>query len=446
MPNSMTLSLEQHQRLLITPELRQAIALLELPTLELTQWVEAELAENPLLELADGTADPEAAWAEYLQGSPPPRSGPRPEEEQEEPQWVASVSLQEHLLLQLAALPLPKAVHRAAVFIVGSLDEDGYLRTPLGEISLQLEVDAATVDTALRAVQSLDPLGVAARSLSEALLLQWRARNEPYPLLEALLENHLEAVAQGRMADLARLLNVSVPEVQAAVAGLRSLEPRPARSFAPPGEVLYVVPDLTVERAPSGFRVVVNDYPLPLLRFNSFYRRLLAQPPDQETRSYLRRKFHAALWVMQSLERRRQTLQQIMEAIVELQLPFFERGVQHLRPLTLRQVATRVAVHESTVCRVVANKYVQTPRGLLPLRSFFTHGLPSASGEPVTPEQIKRDLQRLVDAEDARRPLSDQALAEELNRAGYCIRRRTVTKYRESLGILPSARRRTDSA
>ncbi len=439
MENRVALLTEQRQKLLLTPELRQAIALLELPCLEVSQWVDKALQDNPLLELAEAANERDAGLAEYLQA----RTGGWSSlstawEDRPEPQVTATPSLQEHLQLQLGTCRLPDPVRRAAIFLIGNLDGDGYLRTTLPEASLHLGVDASITAAALRAVQSLEPAGIAARSLAECLQLQWRSRPEDFPLVEVLLDGHLEDLAAGRLGDLARRLQVPLADVQQAMARIRSLEPRPARPFAQPGDVSYVVADLTLENTPEGLRVTVNDYPAPLLRFSSFYRSMLAAPPDPETQRFLQQKFHAALWVIQTLERRRATLKQIMESILEFQQPFFTQESDHLRPLNLRQVSARVGVHESTVCRAVANKYVRTPRGLFPLRFFFANGIPSVSGEPVTPERIKSEISRLVVTEDRQKPLSDQSLTDCLTRSGFCIRRRTVSKYREQLGILPS--------
>lgn len=467
---SLGLSMQQQQRLVMTPELRQALAVLQLPILELGQYLEQEMHQNPLLELqteleaddfdaygdeADAGPDDDlpADWAEYFDDGPhSPADVPVSHDAGFWRQEVGNrqgPTLQEHLIEQLRLSDLPDDVRRAARVLVCNLDDNGWLSGGAADLGRQYGWSPELTAAALRAVQNCDPAGVGAADLRECLLLQWRRQTggsagdpgSAAALVPALIERHLEDIASGRLTRIAAELGVPVAVVQRAADLLRSLDPIPGRRFAKPGDVRYVVPDVTIERVGDEFIVLVNEGAVPRLAVNPTYRRLLRDSGD-ETREYLQRKLQSALWFLRSLEQRRLTLYRVAETIVDMQRDFFLHGVRSLRPLTLREVAAAIGVHESTVSRAVANKHAQTPHGIFELRFFFDSGIDGAIGGGLSAASIKRRLQELIDGEDRRQPLSDQQLSDLLQAEGIPISRRTVAKYREEMGLASSTRRR----
>lgn len=437
------LSLQQQQRLIMTQELRQALTVLQLPVLDLERFIQQQLLENPVLEVreeAEPAAPAEEPWPRGWEAEldwdvlPPVRDE---EEEMPRTQPAPAPTLAEHLYDQLRLLALSPEERRAAAFLIDSLDDNGYLTISLSEAALAANVPEDVMERALRIVQSLEPAGVGARSLQECLLLQWEALGIENPLVPVLIRRYLDDLAAGRLTRIAAELQVTPAEVQAAADLLRHLDPKPGRRFGREG-IRYLVPDVTVERVGDQFVVLVNDGMLPRLRLSPSYRRLLRNP---DARPFLERKVQAALWLIRAIEQRRRTLYRVTEAIVRQQQGFFRHGPRYLRPLTLREVAGEIGMHESTVSRAVAGKYIQTPHGLYPLKFFFSSGVEGADGA-LSAEAVKRMIRDLVAAEDPRRPLSDQALTEALVRMGVRISRRTVAKYREEAGIPPSSRRR----
>ncbi|MGB9921010.1 MAG: RNA polymerase factor sigma-54 [Moorellales bacterium] len=441
--------METAQRLVLTPELRQAIAVLELPSLELARYVEEALLENPLLELREEepgetetaeTRETEEEWLEYFADTSDLGLTNLAHSREVEPRAdfpsADSPSLAEHLRSQLSLQPVSPRQRAIAEFLIGNLDHRGYLGIEINEAARCLSADPGEVEAALRLVQSLDPAGVGARDLKECLRLQLAQRPERNPLAEAIVEEYLEEVAAGRLGKIARRLGESVVEVQAAVDLIRSLDPKPGRRFGSTQETRYLHPDVVVEKVGGEYVVMVNDAVSPRLGLNSAYYSMLkeGQPCDPELRRFLEGRLTAAIWLIRSLEQRRLTLYRVSSFIVEYQREFLDKGLEYLRPLTLRQVAEGLGIHESTVSRATANKYLQTPRGLYEFRFFFAGRINTSHGPTAAPA-VKKLLAEYVAAEDPRRPLTDRQLAELLRRQGICLARRTVAKYREELGI-----------
>lgn len=451
------LQMQQTQKLLITPELRQAIAILQLPVTELEEHIEQELLENPVLEvehkeepdlepkeeLDDEPFDP-AEWLDYLgddeqggfaafrhEGAPPP-----------EPVVAPVVTLHEHLLQQLRLVRFSPAERRIGEALIGNLDERGYLVVDTGEVAASLAYAEEQVLAVLKVVQGFEPMGVGARNLRECLRLQLDLLPGAHPLVAAIIDDHLDDLAAGRIVRIAEDLGVTPPEVQAAVDLIRMLDPKPGRHFGRPGDTRYVVPDVTVERAGTDYLVLVNEGPAPRIGISHFYRTMLNSPIDERARRFLESKIQSALWLMKALEQRRLTLYRVTEAIVRFQRGFLDHGSRAMVPLTLREVAAEVGLHESTVSRATAHKYVQTPQGLFPLKFFFSSGVENADGSGVAAEGVKRMISDLVAAEDATSPLSDQMLTDTLGQQGVRISRRTVAKYREEMGLPPSNKRK----
>jgi RNA polymerase sigma-54 factor len=448
------LQLQQTQRLIMTPELRQAITLLQLPVAELEEFIEQELLENPVLE-AEPADDPEqpaqepaidpAQWLEYIGDEEPFESRSRSAagmETSPEPAFSPSSTLQEHLLEQLRMAPLSAGEHKVGEFLVGSIDDAGYLAIEPAEAAAVLGAPERRVLKLLRLIQSFDPPGVGARSLRECLYLQWQSSGRLSPLAGQIIEDHLDDVAAGRLIRAAELLGVTPAQVQEAVDQIRTLDPKPGQRFGRPGDLRYVVPDVTVERVAGEYVIAVNDGPIPRLGISQHYRSLLRNGLDQQVRKFLEGKIQAALWLMKAVEQRRLTLYRVTEAVVRFQRGFFDHGSRRLVPLTLREVASALGLHESTVSRACSGKYVQTPQGLYELKFFFSSGVESANGPGVAAESVKRLIGDIVVGEDRFEPHSDLAIAGILREKGIQISRRTVAKYREEAGIQPSHRRK----
>lgn len=458
------LSLEQTQKLVMTPELRQAIAILQLSALELSTYVDQQLLENPLLEVQDEPHDKvesqdnvtpseqedipdpkwEVDWQDYFQGQDDSYVRPERHEVMERSQYdpfiAAAPTLQEHLLIQLH-VQNPQVSLSVAEYIIGNLDEKGYLTLSIEEIVREQKTSVLEVEKALAVIQAFDPPGVGARSLEECLRLQLPSVENCPPEISDFL-NYLEDLAVGRYQRIANNLKITLNRVQEFADIVRSLDPKPGLRFSAAGEVRFIVPDVVVEEIEGEYIILVNDITVPRLGISQVYRKALNQnQTDIETRKFVEQKLNAAAWLIKSIEQRRLTLYKVANAIVRRQEDFLRRGIRFLKPLTLRDIADEVGVHESTVSRATANKYIQTPRGIFEFKFFFATGVGHDQG--VTSESIKQALRDLIASEDPREPYSDQKLADILKAKGMEISRRTVAKYRDTLRIqAASARRR----
>ncbi|NLN53632.1 MAG: RNA polymerase factor sigma-54 [Firmicutes bacterium] len=450
--------LEQTQKLVMTPELQQAIKLLQLPVMELHAFLQNEYLNNPVLDLEEEEERTAEAvqvdsklendsidWDEYLrdQGFEPlsaVQSGAG-DAAAFDYAWRVEPSLQEHLLFQLDLCSLTPAQKRIGEFLIGNIDANGYVNGDLEELAALGGVEYAELTAVLAVIQTFDPVGVGARNLQECLLLQLRELPNVHPLAEIIVRQYLEEVADNRLERIAAALQVEPAAVQAAVDFIRNLDPKPGRLIGGTADVRYVVPDVTVEKVEGEYVIIVNEQNVPRLTINPYYRSLLRQD-HQPANEFLKSRLDAALWLVRSVEQRRLTLYRVTECLVNLQRDFFEAGVKHLKPLTLRQVADEIGVHESTVSRTTANKYLQTPRGLYAFKFFFASGVEDAQGTAVSAAAVKSHMQELLAAEDRYKPYSDQKLTEMLAERGVVVSRRTVAKYREELGIPASTKRK----
>jgi RNA polymerase sigma-54 factor len=473
------LSLRQSQRVVMTPLLQQAIQLLQLSTLELQEVVQKELLENPLLEeVAPETAEgPEPAAATPDAPAPTPvepapvepaptterqtddlpfdltavmfddhneeRSLVAQEDREELPfeNIVRSVnSLTDHLDEQLRFTVEDPLVRRIGNEIIGNLDEDGYLRAELAEIAQRCETTVEQVEKVLALVQAFDPPGVAARSIQECLLIQLKSDPNPDPVSVEIIEDHFDELSRRRYPDIARALKLPLDRIMESVEEIMGLEPKPGRRFGG-GDSRYIAPDVVVHKMGTEYVVVLNEDGIPRLRVNSLYRSLLRNSGD-EARAYVEQKLRSAVWLIKSVDQRQRTLRKVTQSIVKFQRDFLDKGLPCLRPLSLRDVGEDIGMHESTISRVTTNKYVETPQGLFELKFFFHSGIASGDGEMVSSVSVKKMIQDLLANEDPAKPLSDQEVAQILKGRGLTIARRTVAKYREELGILPSHQRR----
>ena len=485
------------QELRTNPRLYQAMDMLHMPLLELQQHLKQELTENPFLELveedeepvndtADSDGDPaltessgdeqhaepvdqgpgtedESRWEEFvLAGEDADGEPVAPEEPAREiPIAALTEGLDGHLRAQVRLLDLSERDLLLADEFIGNITDEGYLAASLDEILgginevVRVAAEARDDDRdpplfsppeaerMLRVIQGLEPAGVGARSLQECLALQLHDAGLAGTLAERLVREAFDEVLAHRWVELGRRFGVAPAEVQTAADGLARLNPKPGLAYAARAAE-YVIPDLIVEKIEGRYIVFVNDTHLPRLRLSRSYQDVVRDRRrlDGESKEFITTRLSAAQWLIQAIEQRRQTMLKVMHFIVDRQREYFDKGIQALRPLTLREVADAVGIHESTVSRVTHEKFAQTPRGVLPLRFFFSSALKSADGEDLSARGIKATIEQLIAAEDPHRPLSDQALAEQLERDGVQIARRTVAKYREQLGVLPARLRK----
>jgi len=449
----MALDLKQEarltQQLVLTPQLQQAIKLLQLNRLELEAAIEEELNTNPMLEVEeeppreDQGGEPEGVpWSgTYLAPRRPSRrKDPFEEGPSLEDLAKKETTLQEHLLWQLKMSALDEKASRIGSFLIGNIDEDGYLRISLEEVSQRLGCPVEEVEDVLRVIQGFDPPGVGARDLRECLLIQIRQREDANPALYRIVADAFDELLKGDFRSVAEKVGLETEEVLSALEVLRTLDTRPGRAFAPDASI-YVVPDVIIYKKGDDYEVILNDEGLPRLRLSTQYQRLLKEGADEGCRSYLRQKLKEAQWFLRGLEQRQRTLERITRSIIKFQREFLDKGIEYLKPMVLRDVAEDTGLHESTVSRAIAGKYAWTPRGLFELKFFFSSKVGDGLVE-MSSTKVKKLIEDLIAEEDRRKPLSDQEIARILKeRYGLHIARRTVTKYREALGI-PSSKDR----
>jgi RNA polymerase sigma-54 factor len=469
------LSLKQAPTLTLNAALLQAIQLLPMTRQELVELIRQELTDNPMLEevavaaeggtpteadddaslsdapdrVTEGAELDEMHWAAYVPDEWEWHGLPIGEDEERqafEPTVGTATTLQEHLLLQLLTATGDAEERRVGAFLIGNLDEAGYLRCTVDDVMASTQADRAAVERVLATIQSFDPAGVGARDLRECLVIQVRALGLEGTLLDTIVTDHLPMIEARELAhisdiakDVTKRLNFPSEEVEQALHRLRTFDPTPGLRFASePSEA--IIPDVIVQKVGQDYQVFLNDEGLPRLRLNSTYRRLLRDGQPEEKR-YVADKLRAAVGLIRGIEQRRQTISKVATSIVKFQREFFALGLAHLKPLVLKDVAADIGMHESTVSRVTSHKYMDTERGLFELKYFFHSGLQSYGGETLSSLTVKARLKQLTAAEDPAHPLTDQQLVERLAAESIKIARRTVAKYRRELK-LPKANRR----
>lgn len=480
----------QTQTQKLAPKMIQSMEILQLPVLALQERVEQELNENPMLEVQEEESTSSDEDEEPLDPNKPTEderelvvednqsnsddferlanmdndmsesfddyrtSANRTQEAQDrQHDMMANAaerpeSLNDFLMHQLAELEIDSEVERIAERIISTLDarNGGYFKSSLRDLlpAEHTEADLETAEEALRIVQSLDPPGIAARSLSECLLLQLSESEPHYEELSVLIKDHLEDLAENRLPMVQKKTGIPIARIQDAKEAFHHLNPKPGAAFLET-HVPIVSPDVAVEPDAGGRYVVrLEDDRIPSLRISEYYRRRLADPNcTQEEREFIRRKIESANWLVEAIQQRRNTVQKVAQAIIDYQRKFFDEGPEHIEPLKMQQIADEVGVHVTTISRAVDDKWIQTPRGIFPLKRFFAHGTRSEDGEDVAWETIRLKLTELIEKEDKQKPLSDDDLVKELSKHGLTVARRTITKYRKKLGI-PSSRQRKD--
>ncbi|MGE3549106.1 MAG: RNA polymerase factor sigma-54 [Geobacter sp.] len=479
MAMEMRQQLKMTQQLVMTPQLQQAIKLLQLTRIELQDVVSQELEENPLLEevldpdeARDGDQQLEADEAEQRDDQEPQResydevetgeetlrdwdsyldgynysAGEQYNDDDDRPSFEALLTrkgtLGDHLRWQLHMGHFSDSEIRFGEEIIGNLDDDGYFRASLPELAASCGLPEDTAEAILGRIQEFDPPGIAARNLQECLLVQARALGMGGSLVEAILEHHLKDLETRNYRPIARALRCDVEHVVTAAKLIAGLDPRPGSVYTSE-DTHYISPDIFVHKVADDYVVMLNEDGLPSLRLSPHYLEAKAGGGlDAKADEYVSDKMRAAQWLIKSIQQRQRTIFRVAKSIVKFQREFLERGVEGLRPLVLRDVAEDIGMHESTISRVTTNKYMQTPQGLYELKYFFNSSLSTSDGDSVSSESVKSRIKDIIDKEDARKPLSDQKIAEMLSDETVNIARRTVTKYREMLKIGSSSERR----
>ncbi|MEI8063528.1 MAG: RNA polymerase factor sigma-54 [Verrucomicrobiota bacterium] len=461
--------LQQVQRLslqqTLSPQLQQSLHLLQVPALELNQLVHEELQQNPLLEELPKDEPPrleskvdkktetgdvefdkefetlaklDDEWRDnYRQANSVRRRSAEQDEQRQRffDSILQTESLQQHLLSQL---DLTSDERKVAEYVIGNINDDGYLLTPIEELSISDGIPLAQLQGALDLVQSFHPVGVGARNLRECLLIQLHRLGKADSIEAKVVGEYLDELGRKHYPEIARLLGLTVEQVQAIADFIATLEPKPGRMFSAEQQQ-YVAADVTVQTDEDGYTILLNDDQIPHLRISEVYKELMAGgEKTAEVRNYIREKINAGKFLIKSIQQRQETIENIAKVIVDRQREFLDKGIAHLKPLTMAEVAQVVGVHETTVSRAVANKYIQTPQGLFEMRYFFTSGFATATGGTLSNTSVKDQLAQLVAHENSNQPLSDQKLVALLKEKGIPIARRTIAKYRGELNILPS--------
>ncbi len=488
----MSMEIKQHlklsQQLVMTPQLQQAIKLLQLSRMELVDLVREEMMENPVLEdgvevaqeqtrepdaeqqaeaqiqgetetpapqtetreaekevTGDSQATNEIDWDNYLENystapSMPSYKAPSEELPSLESTLTKKTSLFDHLVWQLKLANLTADQENVGMLIIGNLDLDGYLKEPpLAEIAEEAEVSPETAEQVLAKIQQFDPIGCAARSLQECLLIQARHVGADDEILVKMLTDHISNLEKKNYQAIARDLKEPVEEIYEAAKVIMTFDPRPGREYTTE-DPHYITPDVYIHKVGDKYFVVPNDDGLPKLKISSFYRSALNGSP--KAREYIQDKLRSAQWLIRSIQQRQRTIVKVTESIIKFQRDFFDKGIAHLKPLILRDVAEDINMHESTISRVTTNKYVHTPQGIFELKFFFNSGISRTDGDEVASQAVKTKIKQIIASEDPRHPHSDQKIVELLRDQTIDIARRTVAKYREQLGILSSSKRK----
>ena len=472
MEMKINLSLKMTQKLVMTPMLQQAIKLLPMARLELAQLIRQEIIENPVLEelleeeneneqensqeekgpnedltsdneQSSNSQDQEIDWDSYIQGNID--QGMSVESYTERPSiestYKKEANLADHLMWQLDLSVDSDLDKFIGSCIIGNIQNDGYLCADLKEIAEISQTDEENVLRVLKIIQGFEPAGVAARSLKECLMIQTRTLSDKNPYVEILIENYLERLEDRFLPKVASELKIDLEEVLDALKTIRNLCPKPGLLFSSE-RVDYVVPDLVVVQTEKGYDVVLNDDGVPSLRISPYYHNLLKTTKEGQTKEYLEDKYRSALWLIKSIDQRRQTIYKVGKSIVKLQKSFLDDGLSYLEPMVLKDVARDIEMHESTVSRITTNKYIDTPQGVFELKFFFHSGIKSYMGNAMSSIRVKNMIKEIINEEDRSYPLTDDQLVKALMRKNAKIARRTITKYRKELNIPPASKRK----
>jgi len=470
----MRLELKLAQKLVMTPQLQQAIKLLQLSRLELSQLVQQEMLENPVLEELIGEDDREdmdaraaeestsaaeedvpetpeidvfdMKWDNYIDTDADRDPGAYSDLPDEGVSYEQTLSrtptLSDHLLWQLNLTVTDKLTRQLGEVIIGNIDDNGYLRdVTVEDIAGLAGVTLKKVEKALDLVQEFDPPGVGARNLQECLLIQARQLGFRDTIVESILESHMDALEKKRYPAIARNLRVPVAEVISAAGVIESFEPKPGRPFTAT-EVQYIIPDVYVVKKGDEYVILLNDDGMPKLRISPFYKKVMRRGGDEVTREYIESKIRSARWLLKSIEQRNRTVYKVTESIVNRQKDFLDKGIGHIKPMILKDVAEDIGMHESTISRVTTNKFMHTPQGIFELKYFFASGIACSDGEDLSSITVRRLIEKTIREEDPKKPLNDRVIVDMLKHKNINIARRTVAKYRCEMKIPPANMRK----
>jgi len=479
----MALELQQNlrlqQQLVMTPQLQMAIKLLQLSRIELVETIQQELETNPTLEEeqepeTDGepNEEPKAAeeqapqeisideekfddkkfdeivdWQNYLDEFNSTGKLNLETEKKEAPDYEAftasKTSLSDHLRWQLLMTKPTETEELIGSYIIGCIDEDGYLENSLEEIADMADTTVEQAKEVLSVMQTFDPPGICARDLKECLLTQAAHLGMNDPLIVKIISNHIKDLENKRYKAIAKALHTDIDDIVAAVELIKQLDPKPGDKFTE-SEQIYIVPDVYVYKVEDDFVILLNEDDMPRVQINSYYKKAVkkGEPIPSDAKNYLKDRLRSAEWLIKSIQHRRKTIYNVMTSIVKFQREFFEHGITHLKPMVLRDVAEDIEMHESTISRVTNNKYAYTPQGIFELKFFFNSSINRSHGETIASASVQEKIRKMIEQEDPKKPYSDKKIAEMLKEGDIDIARRTVAKYRENLGILPSSKRK----
>tara|TARA_B100001248_G_C27398210_1_gene467438 strand:- start:937 stop:2370 length:1434 start_codon:yes stop_codon:yes gene_type:complete len=470
----MKLGMKLSQQLRMTPQLQQAIKLLQMSRMELQEAIHQEMEDNPVLEEIIDTVEDSVSGVEERE-SLPEISGAE-KEQQQDPQkqdefdWESyidqsnrpmpstgvgndeilnyenvlstSQSLHDYLMWQMGLCGFNEEEMELGATLIGYVDDDGYVKTPVEEIAKDEELDLKELEDMFPLLQEFDPPGVFARNLKECLLIQAKHLEEDTNDLVYIIQNHLPNLEKKNYNAIAKDMDLELEDVIEMCKIIYEMDPKPGKAFGAAAPQ-YVTPDVYVYPVGDEFVISLNEDGLPRLRLSNFYKNILATgSSNEETQDYIQDKLKSAVWLIKSIQQRQKTIYRVAESIVKKQQEFFLKGPAHIKPMILRDVANDIEMHESTVSRVTTNKYMHTPQGIFELKYFFNSGISRSDGDSMASESVKMKIKGMVDAEDPKKPLSDQKIVAILKKEGIQIARRTVAKYRDALGILPSSKRK----
>ena len=456
------LNLQQQQKLIMTPELKQSIEILQYNSQELNEFINDALLTNPVLEKEDNSerldkevrekSDFESRldkidWKQVSDDIQIKSQSRKYQEISPEVSYdnfiAAEETLHEHLMGQLQFTLIQEQWMPLATYLIQCIDSSGYLKIDVEYIYDHFQVDEDTLEEIILTIQTFEPIGVGARDVQECLLIQVVYHEIENPVVLEIILNYLNDVAGNRLDFIAKSLNVTIDSVKDALSIIRSLEPKPGRKYASLKDIAYIKPDVTLKVTDEGYEILVNESTAPKLFISAFYKKILSDAsPDNQTEDYISKKLQGAMRIIKSIEQRRHTIYRVVECILDYQKDFFEKGPIYLKTLNLKDVADKIGVHESTVSRATNGKYIQCPNGLFELKYFFQSGVSTERGDGVSSESIKIVMKEMIEKESPKKPLSDQAIALAFDKIGVKISRRTVAKYRTELGILSTSKRK----
>lgn len=421
-------------KLRLNPQMRLSLNLLQLPLARLKDYIKQEIEKNPLIDAkqeTSGESEPRKQRSKSVESL-----------ERREKSIAKPITLQEHLLKQLRMLARAGDEIEIGELIIGNLNDNGYLEFPIEDIAKTAKTQTSKVEKILFLIQTFDPVGVGSRDLRECLLLQLKAKGEKDSLVFQIVDKYLNELAKKRFEYIADKLKTSVERVKESIKEIARLEPKPGRAFD--AEIAnYLIPDAILRKDKKGYEVILNNWELPSITLNEKYKKMITQKnTPEDARSYLKERLKAARSLIDAVERRKHTIQNVIEAIVDIQKDFLDKGADSFKPMTLSQVANRIGKHKSTVSRAISNKYLQTPEGILELRDFLSSGVKQESGQFLSSKNIKFKIGEIVRKENKKEPLTDQGITSRLRKHGVSVSRRAIAKYRTQLKILPSPSRR----